>query len=283
MIGRKELNRIFAKMGMSTSKLSRPSFSKLFRFADNTFESLGQITILLSTPFGIARIYVKFDFVQADVPALIGMDIPDRDSPIADTLAKRLTNRVREEHKDGTTSYIDEWSVPLYRALSNHVIARTKLASKVYFRRAKVLKLHQKLFHPSGRKLFNLLLRARPEEATPGTLESSQDLAKRCDPCRRICKAPTRLRVSFGGKRSASIRECSLISCALMTDLYCILLMKVPTFQQHSSSPTSQRRYFGRRYSSFGRKFTQDHQIVCSSTKEGHLVHFSSIFVLYQT
>ena len=160
VVGRTERNRIFEKMGMGPPNLSRPSFSKRFRFADNTFESIGQVNIPLRTPFAIAPINVQLDVVQTDIPALLGMDILDRELLIADTVANRLTKRVRVEHKDVTMSYVDEWSGPLYSAHGNHVFARMNFPSKVNFSTAKLLKLHKTFFHPSGQKLFNLLRHA---------------------------------------------------------------------------------------------------------------------------
>ena len=71
---------------------------------------------------------------------------------------------------------------------------------KIYFTRAQLWKLHRQFFHPSAQKLFNLLRRTRPEEATPETLNTLRNLSKRCDPCQRIQNAPTRFRVSFGAE-----------------------------------------------------------------------------------
>lgn len=106
-------------MGMRTPNHSRSSFQECFRFSDNNFESLGQITVPLSTPFGIATIYVQSVVVQTNIPVILGMHILCTESPSADTVSNRLTKRMGVDHKDGTSSYIDEWCVPLYRAHSN--------------------------------------------------------------------------------------------------------------------------------------------------------------------
>ena len=47
-------------------------------------------------------------------------------------------------------------------------------------------------------KLFHLLRRARPEDATPETLKLLKNISRRCAPCQRIQPAPVRFRVSFG-------------------------------------------------------------------------------------
>ena len=108
VIGRKELNRIFAEQNMRPSSLSKSPFKNPFRFAGNTFESLVQNSIQLKTPFGVAPVYVQLDVFQADIPALLGMDVLDRESLMADTVANRLIKRTRLKHKDDTIGFIDE-------------------------------------------------------------------------------------------------------------------------------------------------------------------------------
>ena len=142
----------------------------------------------------------ELDVVQTDIPALLGTNILDRESLIANTVANRLRKPVGVEHKYGTTRYVDEWSVPVYRAHGNDVLARINFPSKVNFSRAQLLNLHKLFFHPSVQKLLKLRCRARPEVAPPGTLEMLQDPAKRCDPCLRIHNAPTHFRVCIGAE-----------------------------------------------------------------------------------
>ena len=88
----------------------------------------------------------------------------------------------------------------LFRSRNNHVYAEMDCSTSVMFTRSQLAKLHKQFFHPSAHKLFNLLRRARPEEATPETLATLQELSKRCDPCQRIQNAATRFRVSFGAE-----------------------------------------------------------------------------------
>ena len=198
VIGRKELGKIFLQQKIRVPNIQKSEVTHRFRFADKLFDSLGKVSLFLSTPKGIPPICVELDVVQADIPALLGMDILDREGLIADTVAGRLTKRVRTQSKQGHEHYVDEWSIPLYRSPSRHVYARMHFAFTTFFARSQLLKLHKQFFHPSAQKLFNLLRRARPEEATPETLAILEDLSKRCDPCQRIQNAPRRFRVSFG-------------------------------------------------------------------------------------
>ena len=75
VVGTKELNRIFSALGMHRRKLQGSHHR--FRFADITFESRGRVSLTLRTPPGIPAVIVELDVVEADIPALLGMDILD--------------------------------------------------------------------------------------------------------------------------------------------------------------------------------------------------------------
>ena len=201
VIGRKELARILRAQGLPFPTLRR-SYRR-FRFADTTFKSLGQVSISLATPPGIPPLPVVMDVVEAEIPALLGLDMLDKELLTADTVTNRLTKRKLFRLQDGSYKHLNECSVPLIRAKSNHVYAEMDLATSSFFTKPQLAKLHRQFFHPSASKLFNLLRRARPADATPQTLSILKELTKRCDPCQRIQNAPTRFRVSFGaGKRA---------------------------------------------------------------------------------
>ncbi len=77
VIGRKELNRILAQVGRHS-------------IPDAIYSSLGSVELPIATPDCIPLIYVNLYIVSADVPALVGLDILDRESPFEDTVANRL-------------------------------------------------------------------------------------------------------------------------------------------------------------------------------------------------
>lgn len=196
MVGRKDLNRLLSAAGIHQRNIHKSS--RRFRFGDESFPSLGRISLPLGTPPGVKPIFVDFDIVQADIPPLLGMDVLDREELVADTVFNRLARRSVSTQEDGATVYVDEWFISLVRSKSGHVYVPFNYASRNYFTRTQLEKLHQQFFHPSATRLFNLLKRARPEDATPETLDILRDISKRCDPCQRIRPAPTRFRVSFG-------------------------------------------------------------------------------------
>ncbi len=110
--------------------------------------------------------------VAADVTALLGTDVLDRELLVPDTVMNRLAKRTVLEGMDGHHIYSDNWFVPMYRAPSSHVYVYMDLSATVHFTRTQLSKLHQQFFHPFAQKLFNFLRRERPDDATPETLRS---------------------------------------------------------------------------------------------------------------
>lgn len=93
---------------------------------------------------------------------------------------------------------VDLWNVALTCAASDHVFASLQAPHFTRFTRVQLHKLHRQFFHPSPDKLFNLILKSRPEHATQATRSALEQISARCDPCQRIKHAPLRFRVSFG-------------------------------------------------------------------------------------
>lgn len=200
VVGLKELHRIFNKIGLRRPTLRRSN--NRFRFADATYESLGITVIKLDVPINQSPVYVELDVVSADIPALMGMDVLDRESLTPCTISNQLMKRilVGTDSKTGTPQFCDIWNVPLQRSKSQHLYAKMDLMASTYFTRTQLLKLHKQFYHPSAQKLFNLLKKARPQEASPETLRILKEISKNCDPCQRISTAPKRFRVTLGSE-----------------------------------------------------------------------------------
>ncbi len=171
-----------------------------FRFADAVYDSLGKVVIRLKTPTGQPPVFVEVDVVSADIPPLLGMDLLDRESLTPCTISNRLIKRIPIFKENGEIEYLDIWSIPLTRAKSSHLYEKMDLDVPVFFTRDQLSKLHRQFHHPSSEKLFKLLSRSRPDEATPETLEILKDINKRCDPCQRITNAPRRFKVTLGSE-----------------------------------------------------------------------------------
>lgn len=67
---------------------------------------------------------VELDVVRADGSDLIRMDVLYRDGLVGNKFAKRLTERVKANIKDGSDHYVDECSTSLERAPIKQVYIR---------------------------------------------------------------------------------------------------------------------------------------------------------------
>lgn len=137
------------------------------------------------------------DAVEADIPALLALDVFDRETLIADTVAIGLTEW-GVTHQNSSFFYFGNCHMPLFRSKSGHVYVEMDCSTSMMFTRSQLNKLHKQFIHPFTVKLFNFPRKARPDVTFPETLAISQDLSNRYDSCQRIHNAPTRSRDSFG-------------------------------------------------------------------------------------
>lgn len=78
VVGKKSLNRILTESGEFRPPQLRKSENR-FRFGDQSFSSVGKVTVRSETPTGIEPIAVDVDIVTADILPLLGLDILDRE------------------------------------------------------------------------------------------------------------------------------------------------------------------------------------------------------------
>lgn len=196
VIGKKELNRILLKHGIHHRRILKST--KSFRFADTTFKSLCSAHIPLNTPPGAPTIEGNLDIVETDIPALLGMDIMDKEGLTPCLISNRLAKRGRLKTVQGREVFVDDCYCPIIRSRTNHLYTELRLPLTTVFTRAQFTKMHRNFFHPSASKLFNLIKTARPENATKHTLELFKDITNRFDPCQRIKPGPYSFRVTMG-------------------------------------------------------------------------------------
>lgn len=161
---------------------------------------MGRVILHLAAWIGAIPIPVELDVVQADITALLGMDVLEREGLIADTVAYLFTRGVTVSSKNGLDRYVGEWSTCGERTPSKHVYAKMSFACGTFFARSQLLKLHQQFFYPSVQNLFNLLRKAWPDEATLETLSVLEHLTRKCEPCQLVQDAPRRIGVLFGAE-----------------------------------------------------------------------------------
>lgn len=94
---------------------------------------MGQVSIPLATPDGFKPIIVSFDIVQADVPAIIGMDVLDRENLVADTVYNRLASRKSFAIGNNIMIYVYDWLISLTRSASKHVYVPIDRGNRFYF------------------------------------------------------------------------------------------------------------------------------------------------------
>ena len=140
--------------------------------------------------------------VEADIHAVLGMDLLDREQLCPDTTVNHFARITRIEGKDGRNIYIAQWVIPMTRLTRRHsyVPMEFRQTNCTHMSVAELEKVHRQLYHPTSEKLFNLLKKARPEEAIPETKCNLEELTNQCGPCQRIRTAPNRFRVSFGAE-----------------------------------------------------------------------------------
>ena len=141
---------------------------------------------------------VDIDIVSANIPPLLGLDVLDRENLTPDVAYNVLAKRRCIERHNASPIYVEEWAIPMTRAKTRHSYVPLRVQHKKFFTRTQLQRLHRQFFHPSADKLYKLLKRSRPDETTPETKKILEDLTKRCDPCQRIHRGPTRFRVSLG-------------------------------------------------------------------------------------
>jgi Reverse transcriptase (RNA-dependent DNA polymerase) len=146
----------------------------VFKFADQTANSLGRLLVPLRTPVGIRSLQV--DVVDADIPLLLGLDFMDNMNVTANTLTNRLESR-------------EGWSLPLTRH-GGHVYLEWEQLHATMFSSEQLRKLHRQFFHPSADKLYNLLKRARPEDASEETRALLQEITESCHFCQMMARKP---------------------------------------------------------------------------------------------
>ena len=131
-IGLRELKSILSRFGRRIPELKWSP--NRFRFAGTSYNSLGKISHPLATPPSGPPIVVEMDVVNADIHALIGLDVLDREALMADTVANRLTRRSLVQN-NASFLYLDEWHVPLLCSESGHVYVEMDCPSSIMFTR----------------------------------------------------------------------------------------------------------------------------------------------------
>lgn len=176
------LNQAQAYCRMTTQKLNLAPSPYTFKFGDGSRHSLGHMTFRMPSDQN-SFISLSIDVVDADIPLLIGLDVLDKANIYVDNVHNRLV------HGSG------KWFLPLERKRGHLFLPWT--TASILFTRKELQKLHEHFFHPSAEKLYNLVKRARPQELSPQTRQTLDDISRACRSCKLFTMKPYRFRVSI--------------------------------------------------------------------------------------
>jgi transposase InsO family protein len=105
-----------------------------------------------------------------DVPLLIGLDVQKAEQIDVSVSTKTLICR-----RNGSTIPLDD---------DGHLVLRWPIGQfKTYYTKPQLQRLHRHLLHPSPKKLYELLRRARPEDLPPETRSMIDDITRACETC----------------------------------------------------------------------------------------------------
>ncbi len=114
--------------------------STFFRFGDGSYPSLGSMEIRIPIPNG-SFLKIQSDVVSACIPFLLGLDVLDRESIVANNVTNELQ------------SPLSGWSIPLKRKFGHlYLCLGTK---EVLFTKTELVKLHRHFHHPSSGNLMD--------------------------------------------------------------------------------------------------------------------------------
>jgi len=154
-----------------------------YRFGVDQQDSLGSMMIRVPTPNGTVMI-INVDVISADVPFLIGLDVFDRFGLTLDTV------------KNCLSCPSANWEIPVVRKLG-HVYLEWKKTDRILFTKSELIKLHRGFQHPADDKLFNVLKKARPNEADQETRDVLEQISDACNTCQRFGPAPVRFKATL--------------------------------------------------------------------------------------
>ena len=139
-----------------------------FRFGKGRSTSLGRIPFIISTPQSMLTIWV--DVVRQDIPMLIGLDVLEKYSLQVLSVLNELD------------CFQENWRALVHR---KHRLIYCEWSDnmKTLFSRPQLTQLHRHLLHPSTRKLYNILKRAKPENLSSDTMSTLKDIQKTCETC----------------------------------------------------------------------------------------------------
>ena len=153
-----------------------------FRFGDGRYPSLGSMEIRIPIPNG-SFVSIQLDVVSADVPMLLGLDVLDRESLVANNVHNELQ------------APLPGWSMPLEKKFGRLYLCWG--AKEILYTKHELVKLHVHFCHLSTDKLYEVIKRARPSQVDESTRKLLEEITRSCEKCQTFSTLPQRFPVSL--------------------------------------------------------------------------------------
>lgn len=153
------------------------------RFGSTRQPSLGIIIVRMPVP-GHSIIEVKVEIVSPNIPMLIGLDTLDKFGIYVNNIQNLL---VHDKIK---------WGIPLIRK-GGHMYYNW--ANEILFTMEELRRMHRGFYHPDNDKLYNLIKKAKPEDATPGTMRTIEAISSQCTTFQYHSPRPLRFSATIPG------------------------------------------------------------------------------------
>lgn len=176
-----EQARAYHKMTGSCMRLTPSTLN--FKFGDFLCKSEGVTNVRVPMPQG-GFISFAAHVVCADIPMLVGLDLLRKHQLVLDFEACRITQKR------------NDWHLPM-TFKGGHIFFQWS-QREICYTKAELQRLHLHFFHPTAGKLFQLIKRARPDQATGELHRTITAISKHCSTCRSYSRKPFRFRASIG-------------------------------------------------------------------------------------
>jgi hypothetical protein len=125
------------------------------------------------------------EIVPLHVPLILGLHVMEKYGIRVCTSSQTLEGA-------GETA----WSTPLKLGDGQLLLPWFPNTSGILFHKLELMRMHRGFHHPSSKRQYDILRRARPEEAPPHLLSTLEEIAHRCDTCQRAAHTPIQFKAT---------------------------------------------------------------------------------------
>lgn len=176
------LNQAIAYNDIHPGSLKMVDSSVRFKFGEKVAKSIGKVSIKFPID-QFNHMDLTIDVVHVDIPLIIGLDILRSQ--------KLLVNYV-----ENTLQYCNEKISRPITFKHGHVFFEWD-QTEILFTREELTRLHLHFMHPSASRLFQLISRSDPANATSSVQKLLEDVSNACDTCKSFKSSPLRFKATI--------------------------------------------------------------------------------------